>query len=169
MKNIDIIVAQARGWATQACAIAEIDDIDISTVYGVQNAHDRALVLCMRVEQAYRTARDWAQNGYDVSPGLSNIFEANIRGLGARWVQVEGAYASLSGLLRLRTAAEGRPVSKFDAREGDGVRRGFLNCAAGLATVFSAPGGFTTCKPAQYAARKGAQELFDALAREEES
>ena len=168
MKNVDRIIAQAREWAAQACAIAEIS-ADLSTVDGVQNAHDQAAVLCMRVEKAYRTARDWMQDGYDVSPALSNIFEANVRGLGARWAQVEGACASLSGLLRLWTAAEGRPVSKFDARHGDGVRRGFLDCAAGLATVFSAPGGFTTCKPAQHAARKGAQELFDTLAREEES
>ena len=148
-----------------------MSNIDLSTADGVQYAHDQAVALCMRVEHVYRTACDWAQNGngYDVSPGLSKIFEANIRGLGARWAQVEGACAALSGLLRLWTAAEGRPISKFDAREGDGVRRGFLDCAAGLATVFSAPGGFTTCKPAQHAARQGAQELFDALMTDEES
>jgi hypothetical protein len=105
----------------------------------------------MRAECEYRSASAGAKNK------------------AAYWAAVEGACASLSGLLRLWTAAEGRPVSKFDARDGDGVRRGFLDCAAGLATVFSAPGGFTACKPAQHAARKGAQELFDTLVREEES
>ena len=146
------IIAQAREWAAQACAIAEMSNVDLSTVDGVQNAHDQAARLCMRAEQAYRSAG-----------------AIRAKSAASRWAQVEGACASLSGLLRLWTAAEGRPISKFDARDGDGVRRGFLDCAAGLATVFSAPGGFTACKPAQHAARKGAQELFDALMREEES
>ena len=151
MKNADRIVAQAREWAALACALVGMDDADLSTPDDVQDAHAQAVKSCMRAEREYR----------------SSLTEARVKG--ARWAGVEGACAALGGLLRLWTAAEGRPISKFDAREGDGLRRGFIDCAAGLAVVFSAPNGFATCKSAQYAARKGAQELFDALTREEES
>ena len=149
MKNADKIVAQAREWATLACAIVEMRNIDSSTVAGVQDACTRAVELCAWAELEYRSA------------------SAGVRSKAAYWARAEGTFNALSGLLRLWTAVYGHPTSEFDTR--DGMRRGFLDCAAGLATVFSAPGGFTACKPAQHAARKGAQELFDALAREEES
>ena len=174
-KNLDKIVAQAREWAILARTLSEadpakvynldglrermaLDDMnsaDLGSAEGIRTAARNAKTLCLEAE--------WA---YTIAGGI----RATDREKKKRYDCAIGIYRALAGLWRCQLAAEGRPEWRPDKRFGDGVRQGFIECAMGLSVALSAwDDAIAATIVAQGAAQLGAQELFDALTREEES
>lgn len=150
MKNVDKIVAQAREWATQACSIAEISNADLRTAERAKKERIRIAKLCVKARRAYECASA----------------DADAPILGAKWSRIYGAYDAVHGLARAWEIAEDNPELGQCAQAADSLLGSFMDCAAGLALVFSASDGFASVQRARVFARNGALELFNTLARE---
>lgn len=169
--NTKGIIAQARKWAS----LAGVSAADLSSYGSAQTALYRATDLVWKEKERnfdlapVRWTRDI--NGLPIRVGDTGVRTA--QEFSESYARAEGAYRVLRGLFDVLFTEEIRSRSEHGEMSrcvlNCKMRSGFLDCAAGLATIISASDGARACESAQHAARKGAKELFDTLTREEES
>lgn len=167
MKNVDKVIAQAREWTLLAFSLTGLDCADLSTLAGAKEEYGRARERCYGYEYEYKRAMRDAAHLRVTSP-IAQEYAVNLeRDAYDTWRRVSGAYAAVGGLVRLWSAADGSPKYGSAAYSVAFARNGFLDCARGLAMVFSPCNRGVSLNEIGHIAEVGAAELFDRLTSEE--
>lgn len=167
MKNVDKVIAQAREWTLLAFSLTGLDCADLSTLAGAKEEYGRASERCYGYEYEYKRAmRDAAH--LRVTNPIAQEYAVNLeRDAYDACTRVSGAYDAVGGLVRLWSAADGSPKYGSAAYSVAAARNGFLDCARGLAMVFSPCNRGVSLNEIGHIAEVGAAELFDRLTSEE--